>query len=103
MMPATQQNGYSMQEVRAVVSKLQWDQNALREAISQSLLTCGEPVMKTVLWHLSKQGIYLSSNDRIDMRLFYDHLEDLIGSGASLVMDEIVDSLVQADRINSGQ
>lgn len=86
-----------MQEVRAIIGKLRWDQSMLRQAIGLSLRSCGEPVMKTVLWHMETQGIFLDSNDRIDMRLFYENLESLIGSASVVVMDEIVERLIRAD------
>jgi hypothetical protein len=85
----------AVQEAREIVRKLRGDQAALREAISESLSYCGEPVTKTILWHLKARGIFLDSNEEIDLALFYKQLEDLFGSSAGLILDGIIDSLMR--------
>jgi hypothetical protein len=97
------QSSVSVQDVKEILDKLQWDQGMLRRAIGTSLLTFGEPVMKTVLWHLKTHGFFLESDDKINMRLFFDHLESLIGGAAYVVLDEIVGSLIQSDYSRLGQ
>jgi hypothetical protein len=93
----TDPNTVLIQEVRHIIGKLQWDQTLLRQAIGSTLRAFGDPVMKTVLWHMETRGIFLDSNEKIDMRLFYEHLESLIGEASVVVMGEIVQSLIRAD------
>lgn len=65
------------------------NQQLLHQAINEGLLTLGEPIMETITWHLKARGIFLESNDDVDLRLFYQHLEYIVGNIANMIMDEI--------------
>lgn len=49
--------------------------------------------METIQWHLKARGVFLDSNDDLDVRLFYQHLEYIVGNIANLIMDEIYENL----------
>lgn len=58
------------------------------EAIDKALLELGEPVKKTVVWHLSSRGHYIGSK-QCSVRVFYSMLEELIGSGVDVIFNEV--------------
>ena len=62
-------------------------------AINESLLSLGEPIMTTIVWHLNAKGIYLDTRKGIDIRSFFKQLEFIIGDIAEVVLDEIYDRL----------
>jgi hypothetical protein len=72
----------------------------LQQAINEGLFALGEPIMKTIVWHLKEQGIFLDSRKEIDVRLFYQHLEAIIGNVADVVMNEIYDNLRRTSHDN---
>jgi hypothetical protein len=72
----------------------------LQQAISDGLLALGEPIMKTILWHLKEQGIFVDSRNEIDIRLFYQHLEEIVGNVAEVVMNEIYANLSQGNQVS---
>lgn len=57
----------------------------LRQAIDESLHSLGEPIKKTVVWHLNLNGIFTES-DQFDLASFYETLEDIMGNGAEVVI-----------------
>jgi hypothetical protein len=65
---------------------------ALLKAIDNALTGMGEPVKKTVMWHLNDQGVYIGCNN-IDVLRLYSTLEQLIGSGADVVFNEVYSEL----------
>ncbi|HKZ61377.1 MAG TPA: hypothetical protein VJZ68_03025 [Nitrososphaera sp.] len=69
------------------------EQEVLREAITDGLLALGEPIMKTILWHLKAQGVFIDSKNQIDIKLLYQDLEQIVGNIADVVMFEIYDRL----------
>jgi len=69
------------------------EQEVLREAIIDGLLALGEPIMKTILWHLKAQGVFIDSKNQIDIKLLYQDLEQIVGNIADVVMFEIYDRL----------
>jgi hypothetical protein len=81
-----------------VVKKLPENHVALQQAISSGLLALGEPIMKTILWHLKEQGIFVDSRCEIDVRLFYQHLEEIVGNVADVVMNEILTNLSRSNQ-----
>jgi len=76
-------------------------QEILRQAISDGLFALGEPIMNTILWHLKSQGVFLDSNSDVDINLFYQQLEQIVGNIADTIMDEIYESLIQRIPNNS--
>ena len=73
----------------AKVGKLRENQQLLHQAINEGLLTLGEPIMETITWHLKARGIFLESDEDVDVRVFYQHLEYIVGNIANMIMDEI--------------
>lgn len=69
------------------------EQEILREAITDGLLALGEPIMKTILWHLKAQGVFIDSKNQIDIKLLYQDLEQIVGNIADVVMFEIYERL----------
>jgi len=66
----------------------------LQQAISQGLFSLGEPIMKTIKWHLAAHGIFVDSSDKIDLRTFHYQLQQIIGNMADVVLDEVYHNLV---------
>ena len=62
-------------------------------AINDSLLSLGEPIKQTIVWHLNAQGIYLDERKSVDIRQLYKHLEHIIGDITEVVLAEIYDRL----------
>jgi hypothetical protein len=65
----------------------------LVSAINDSLLSLGEPIMRTIVWHLNARGVYLDERRGVDIRLFYSHLEYIIGDITGVVLGEIYERL----------
>ncbi len=65
----------------------------LHKAINEGLLTLGEPIRDTIQWHLRANGIFLDTEEDLDVRRFYQHLGYIIGNIADMVMDEIYNNL----------
>jgi hypothetical protein len=49
-------------------------QQLLQMAIDQSLRSLGEPIMKTIVWHMNHRGFFLKSGN-IDIKLFHQVLK----------------------------
>lgn len=60
----------------------------LRQAIDESLHTLGDPIKKTVVWHLNLNGIFIES-DEFDLASFYETLENIMGNAAEVVIHAI--------------
>ena len=61
---------------------------SLQVAIDRGLASLGEPIMKTIIWHLHSRGFFIESRN-IDIALFYDHLYEIIGNAADNVLEEV--------------
>jgi hypothetical protein len=57
----------------------------LAQAIDESLHSLGDPIKKTVVWHLNLNGIFIES-EQFDIASFYATLEDIMGSSAEVVL-----------------
>jgi hypothetical protein len=57
--------------------------------------------METIQWHLKNRGVFLGSNEDIDIRRFYQHLEQIVGHIADMIMDEIYENLRQGNQHES--
>lgn len=84
-----------------MVTQVKDNDEILRQAISNGLLALGEPIMRTILWHLKAQGIFLDSRDEINVRLLYQELEQIVGNIADEVMNEIYENLMRTKQNES--
>ncbi len=57
-------------------------------AIENALSALGDPVKKTIVWHMHNKGIFIGTKD-FDIRTFYLVLEEFIGSAADVVVKMI--------------
>ena len=83
----------SMDEILDALVGIQGDQEVLRRAIHDALLSLGGPITETIVWQLGARGMLLSSH--IDVRLFYEYLEDAVGVGAYIVMNDVYENVKQ--------
>ena len=79
------------------------NQQLLNQVINESLLTLGEPIMETIQWHLKAHGVFVDSSDDLNLRLFYQQLQQIVGNMADMIMDELYDSLRQSSHDTSLQ
>lgn len=77
---------------------MQENQRLLNRAINNGLLTLGEPIMETIDWHLRSHGLFLNSNEAVDIGRLYEHLEQIVGHIADMIMDVIYEELQQANQ-----
>lgn len=75
------------------------NQQILHQAINDSLLSLGEPIMKTIKWHLGAHGLFIDSKDEVNVRVLYDQLEEIVGNIADVVMNEIYSNLSQKNAL----
>lgn len=59
--------------------------------------------METITWHLKARGIFLDSNEDVDVRVFYQHLEFIVGNIANMIMDEIYVNLRERTQLTPVQ
>ncbi|MFY3741547.1 MAG: hypothetical protein HMLIMOIP_002004 [Candidatus Nitrosomirales archaeon] len=69
------------------------NQQILQQAINEGLLSLGEPIMKTIVWHLAAHGIFIDSKDQIEVRVLYNNLQQIVGNIADVIMNEIYANL----------
>jgi hypothetical protein len=62
-----------------------------RNGLDNMIGALGGPIHKTVIWHMNKLGV-LRDDDRIDMNLLYQHLRELFGPGADMIMNDLPQS-----------
>lgn len=67
-------------------------QTILRQAIDAAMYSLGGPIHKTITWHMNNRGIFSDSN-KIDIDFFYSNLQELLGPGADLIMEETWEQL----------
>jgi len=60
---------------------------SVRQAIDSALESLGGPIHKTILWHMNNRGIF-SDLKKIDIESFYSNLQELVGPGADMIMEE---------------
>lgn len=83
----------SMEQVLDTLCEMQRDQEVLRQAIHDALLSLGGPITETIIWQLGARGILLSSH--IDVKLFYEHLSQAVGVGADFVMIDVYENVMR--------
>ena len=72
---------------------MQQNQEILRKAVNDALKEFGEPVMKTIVWHLNAHGIFLDQKSEVDIRTLYNHLEQIVGNAAGIAIETIYENL----------
>lgn len=87
MPPAT------VQRMISIVGESKQNQVILQQAISNVVSTFGQPVMKTILWHLKTNGVILNSGSDINIPVFYKALQQITGDLVEEVMSEICANL----------
>lgn len=50
----------------------------LRNEINEVLQSLGNSINNTIMWHMNNRGVF-SNPDLIDIKVFYDNLEELLG------------------------
>jgi hypothetical protein len=60
----------------------------LWEGVDAALSGLGDPVKKTVIWHLNSKGQYIGRKG-CSARELYSTLEELIGSGVDVIFNEV--------------
>jgi hypothetical protein len=69
-------------------------ENQILAAITGTLSELGDSTMNSLLWHLENKGISLNPHDFV-LKLFYDGLQELLGNGADMLMQEIYEHLLK--------
>jgi hypothetical protein len=62
-------------------------QDILREAIDAAIGSLGGPIHKTISWYMDSRGVF-SNQKKIDINFFYSNLQELLGPGADMIMEE---------------
>ena len=62
-------------------------QDFLRQAIDAAIESLGGPIHKTITWYMGSKGVF-SDPKKIDINLFYSNLQELLGPGADMIMEE---------------
>jgi hypothetical protein len=62
-------------------------QAILRQSIDSAIQSLGGPIHKTITWYMNSRGIF-SDPKKIDINLFYSNLQELVGPGADMIMEE---------------
>jgi hypothetical protein len=81
------------------VDNLAQNQQILQQAINDGLLSLGEPIMKTIKWHLAAHGLFIDSKEQVNVRELYNYLEQIVGNIADVVLNEIYASLTQKNGV----
>jgi len=71
----------------------------VRRAIDSAIQSLGGPIHKTILWHMNNRGIF-SDPTKIDISSFYSNLQELVGPGADMIMEEAWQKLKNQDKGN---
>jgi hypothetical protein len=59
----------------------------LRQSIDAAMQSLGAPIHKTIIWYMNSKGVFTNPK-RIDINFFYSNLQDLLGPGADMIMEE---------------
>lgn len=74
----------------------------LHQAIIASLKSLGERAMHSVIWHLSNNHILVDSNN-LDVKKFYESLQDIIGPSADAVIESTTHQLLLHYKVDTGR
>ena len=62
-------------------------QAVLRQSIDAAIQSLGGPIHKTISWYMDSRGVF-SDPKKVDINMFYSNLQELVGPGADLIMEE---------------
>jgi hypothetical protein len=62
-------------------------QAVLRQSIEAAIGSLGGPIYKTITWYMNSRGVFADPK-KIDINLFYSNLQELVGPGADMIMEE---------------
>jgi hypothetical protein len=68
--------------------------NQILAAVSGAMSELGNSTMHSLLWHLKNKGISLDPQDFV-LQSFYEGLQELLGNGADMLMQEIYEHLLK--------
>jgi len=71
----------------------QQQRTMLNTAIRESLLSLGETIMNTILWHMRLKGVILDDSIDTDIDIFFDSLAEIVGNVADVVMKDVYTNL----------
>jgi len=91
----------NMKEVIENLVGFQDNQDSLREAICDTLLSLGWPVTKTIIWHMNAKGLFLASKEELDVEQFYKHLVQIIGETADIILNQIYENIRRSGAQNA--
>lgn len=74
----------------------------LQQAIVASLNSLGGRSMNSIIWHLKNKGILIDSKN-VNIKLFYQGLEETIGPAADTILEAIIKQLSMHYELNSGR
>ncbi len=69
-------------------------QKEIIEAVSSAMSELGNATMRSLIWHLKNKGISLDPQNFVLQR-FYDGLQELLGNGADMLMQEVYELLLK--------
>lgn len=64
----------------------------LRQSIDAAIASLGGPIHKTITWYMNSRGVF-SDPRKIDINIFYSKLQELLGPGADMIMEETCEHL----------
>ena len=64
----------------------------LKQAIDDSIKSLGGPISQTINWHMDRRGVF-TDPEKIDINNFSTNLEELVGPGAELILEDAADRL----------
>lgn len=67
-------------------------QAILRQSIDDAIQSLGGPIHKTITWYMNSRGVF-SDPKKIDISFFYSNLQELLGPGADMIMEETWEQL----------
>lgn len=77
-------------------------QDILRQSIDAAIQSLGGPIHKTITWYMNSRGVF-SNPKKIDISFFYSNLQELLGPGAEMIMEETLEHMQKRCGTKSGQ
>lgn len=71
----------------------------LRKSIDESISSLGGPIARTINWHMDNRGVF-SDPKKLDIDNFSKNLEELVGPGAELILEETADRFEKNARLS---
>jgi len=62
-------------------------QDILRQSIDAAIKSLGGPIHKTITWYMNSRGVFADPK-KLDIKSFYSNLQELVGPGADMIMEE---------------